>query len=206
MPRVRSVRRPLPTVTATGSQGALVAAWLARNNGTTPGKYNPGRSLEGPAGTVTGRDTHGLGAVFLDKLHGSARAGQPVDLPAPTVTAGGGRGGGHAALVAAFLIKYYGQGGQWQAVDEPLHTIVNKARFGLVEVELGGERYVITDIGMRMLQPRELARAQGFSDDYVLLGNKSQQIARIGNSVPPPVVAAIVAAQFGLGQDWLEAA
>lgn len=100
------------------------------------------------------------------------------------------------ALVAAMLVKYYGTGGQWQSVDEPLHTIVSKARFGLVTVDIGGETYTINDIQMRMLEPRELARAQGFQDEYVLTGNKTAQIARIGNSVPPPVVQAIVEANF----------
>lgn len=195
-PRALDIEAPLGTVVASGSKHALVAAWLARNNGTTPGKYHPGKPATGPAGTVTARDTHGLAVAFLDKLHGSARAGVALDRPAPTVTAGGGRGGGHAALVAAFLVKYYGQGGQLQDLREPLHTIVSKARFGLVTVDIGGVEWVIDDIGLRMLQPRELARAQGFADSYVLLGNKSEQIARIGNSVPPPVVQALVAAQF----------
>jgi DNA (cytosine-5)-methyltransferase 1 len=98
--------------------------------------------------------------------------------------------------VAAFLMKYYGSGGQHQSFSEPLHTIVSKARFGLVTVNIGGEEYAVQDIGMRMLQPRELARAQGFEDTYQLTGTKTSQIARIGNSVPPPVVQALVAAQF----------
>ena len=55
----------------------------------------------------------------------------------------------------------------------------------------------VTDIGLRMLQPRELARAQGFGDEYVLEGTKTSQIARIGNSVPPPVVEAIVRTVYG---------
>jgi DNA (cytosine-5)-methyltransferase 1 len=79
-----------------------------------------------------------------------------------------------------------------------MHTVVSKARMGLVTVELDGEPYVLTDIGMRMLQPRELARAQGFPVSYVLTGSKAAQVARIGNSVPPAVVEAIVRAQFPL--------
>ena len=122
--------------------------------------------------------------------------GQPIKAPAPTVTSGGGRGGGHAALCAAFLLKYYQQGGQWSTLNEPMHTLVSKARMGLVTVTLGGEEYALVDIGMRMLQPRELARAQGFPDSYVLIGNKSEQVARIGNSVCPPVAEALVRAQL----------
>jgi DNA (cytosine-5)-methyltransferase 1 len=155
-----------------------------------------------PVGTVTAVDHHSLAAVFLDKLHGSARAGQPLDQPAPTVTAGGGRGGGHAALVSAFLMKYYGAGGQWSDLGEPMHTVVTRARMGLVTVQVDGEEYALVDIGMRMLTPRELARAQGFSDAYILTGSKANQIARIGNSVCPPVAEALVRAQ--LKQDVFE--
>lgn len=195
-PRALDITRPMSTVTGQGSQGALVAAFLARHNGGPNGHPSYGRDLRETMGTVTGRDTQALAAVWLDKLHGSARAGQPLDLPAPTVTSGGGRGGGHAALCAAFLLKYYGQGGQWSALDEPMHTLVGKARMGLVTVTLGGEEYALVDIGMRMLQPRELARAQGFPDSYILTGTKSEQVARIGNSVAPPVAEALVRAQF----------
>ena len=195
-PRTISLDDVLPTVT-TENRFGLVAAFLARNNGTTEGKYNAGRAILEPVPTVVGKINMGLDAVFLDKLHGSALAGQPIDLPAPTVTTGGGRGGGHAALVAAFLTKFYGQGSRAQGLGVPLDTIVSKDRFGLVTVTLDGEPYGLADIGMRMLQPRELARAQGFQDSYVLTGTKAQQVARIGNSVPPDVVAAVVRAQFG---------
>ena len=190
-PRVHDPAAPWGTVTAIGSQGALVAAFLAKHYGGVVG-HGVDRTL----GTVTGVDHHSLAAVFLDKLHGSARAGQGVDAPAPAVLAGGGRGGGHAALVAAFLLKFYQQGGQWSACDEPLHTATAKARMGLVTVDIAGEEYVLVDIGMRMLQPRELARAQGFDDAYHLIGTKSEQVARLGNSVCPPVARAIVAANL----------
>ena len=194
-PRVRDIRRPLGTVTGTGSQGALVAAFLARHFG---GARPPnGKALSSPMPTVTAVDHNAVTAVFLDKLHGSALAGQRLDIPAPTVTGGGGRGGGHAALVAAFLLKYYKEGGQWSACGAPMDTVTAKARMGLVTVQIRGEEYVLADIGMRMLQPRELARAQGFSDDYILTGTKSQQVARIGNSVCPPVARAIAGALVG---------
>lgn len=97
---------------------------------------------------------------------------------------------GVAPRVAAFLTKFYGDGGQLQRVDEPLHTIPTLDRFGLVSVEIDGTRYVVTDIGMRMLQPRELATAQGFGPEYILTGSKRNQVAR-----------AIVQAQFGEAPD-----
>lgn len=77
-----------------------------------------------------------------------------------------------------------------------MHTVTTKDRLGLVTVTIEGEEFVIADIGMRMLQPRELARAQGFPDSYVLTGTKTAQVARIGNSVVPHVARAIVSANL----------
>ncbi|MBP1950264.1 DNA cytosine methyltransferase [Virgibacillus litoralis] len=103
-------------------------------------------------------------------------------------------------LVTAFLIKYYGQG-IGQTLNEPLHTIPTKDRFGLVTVK--GQDYRIADIGMRMLQPHELFKAQGFPNEYIIdrdyKGNKypkTQQVARCGNSVPPPFAEALVRANL----------
>jgi DNA (cytosine-5)-methyltransferase 1 len=109
---------------------------------------------------------------------------EPVDGPMPTMTAqSSDAAGGHHALVAAFLAKYYGNDQHGAGLDDPMHTVTTKDRLGLVTVTIDGEEFVIADIGMRMLQPRELARAQGFPDRYILTGTKSAQVARIGNSV-----------------------
>lgn len=110
-------------------------------------------------------------------------------------------GGQHIAEVRAFLCKYYGNDKDGQPVNTPLHTITTRDTFGLVTVTIEGEQYEITDIGLRMLTPRELACAQGFPDDYILAPMcetetvngikkiaplpKVQQIAKIGNSVCP---------------------
>lgn len=190
-PRVLDIGAPLGTVVAGGAKHALVAAFLAKHYGGVVG-----HEVDRPLGTVTAIDHHSLVAAHLTKFYGSATSGASLDDPAPTVTAGGGRGGGHAGLVAAFLTKWYSAGGTSQAVDRPLDTIVTKARFGLVTVDIAGEPWAVIDIGLRMLAPRELARAQGFGDEYILTGTKAQQIERIGNSVCPPVVEALVRAQF----------
>ena len=187
LPRVRSLQQPAPTVTATGSQGALVAAWLAKHN-----KGATGQPATEPMHTITSIDTKRLVAAHIIH-HRGASIGRNADAPLPTITSSGM---GHLGLVAAFLTKYYGQGSQASALTEPMHTIVSKARMGLVTVAIGGEEYAVVDIGMRMLQPRELARAQGFDDDYILTGTKTQQIARIGRSVPRQVIAAIVRANL----------
>lgn len=85
-----------------------------------------------------------------------------------------------------WILSYYGNPG-WRGVFDPLPTITTRDRFALVN----------TDGRMRMLTPRELARCQGFPDDYVLTGTKTNQVARIGNSVCPPVVEAMVRANMG---------
>lgn len=103
-------------------------------------------------------------------------------------------------LVEAFLIKYYGCG-IGQSLKEPLHTITSKDRFGLITVR--GEKYQIVDIGLRMLEPRELFNAQGFPQDYIIDHDytgreypKTQQVARCGNAVPPPFAKALVEANL----------
>lgn len=118
--------------------------------------------------------------------------GQPITKPLPTITAGGT----HIAEVRAFLLKYYGTS-TGQSLNEPLHTVTTKDRYGLVTVK--GEQYQIADIGMRMLQPRELFNAQGFPADYIIDHDyngkkmtKKAQVARCGNAVPPPFAEHLV--------------
>ncbi len=156
-----------------------------------------------PLGTITSKDHHALAAAWLTKLYGSCKDGVDVRAPLPTITSGGRRGGGHLAEVRAFLVKYYGNGGkpdsQQQSLFDPLHTITRKARFGLVTIR--GEEYRIVDIGMRMLQPPELYRGNGFPDDYVIdfefngkPVTKTIQIDLCGNSVPPQFAEAVTRA------------
>ena len=95
---------------------------------------------------------------------------------------------------------YYGTD-QDPALREPLHTVTTKDRFGLVLVH--GEPYAIVDIGLRMLTPRELYRAQGFPEGYRIdrgaAGEpitKTAQVRMCGNSVCPPLARALVAANY----------
>ena len=193
-PRVPGLEKPMGTVVGGGVKHALVAAFLSRHFTGCPG-----REVNSPLPTVTAKDHHSLGFAFLSKFYGTS-TGAPLSEPLPTVTAGGGKGGGHLAEVRAFLVKYYGSGGQTADLFDPLHTITAKARFGLVVIH--GEPYQIVDIGMRMLAPHELFAAQGFPADYdITTGDdgvrltKTEQISLAGNSVCPPVAEAIVAAQ-----------
>ena len=200
---------PAHTVTAGGARTAIVAAFLAQHNGaTTP---NPGRPADEPLSTLTASGSHQaiVEASLLSHSYGSNTAGGAGDPAEPlkTVTAGGF----HAAEVRAFMVKYYGEGSVDQAVADPLHTVPTRDRFGLVTTTIDGEPYAVVDIGMRMLSPRELFRAQGFPDSYVIDrgvgpdGNalaltKTAQVRMCGNSVCPPIAEALVRANYAEDQ------
>ena len=188
----RTADQPLHTMTQE-SRAALVSAFLAKHYGGVVGS-----DLERPIGTVTAADHHSLVTSNLVKLRGTCRDGQPVTEPMATISAQGL----HLAEVRAFLIKYFGTD-QDPRLNEPLHTVTAKDRFGLVTVH--GEEYIIVDIGLRMLTPRELYRAQGFHDGYIIDPvfegkplTKTAQVRMCGNSVCPPNAAAMVRAQFGM--------
>jgi DNA (cytosine-5)-methyltransferase 1 len=123
----------------------------------------------------------------------SQSKGADMRQPMPTVTGQAG----HIAQVCAFITKYYGTG-NGSGLAEPMGTVTSKDRMGLVTIRYKGCSidFQIVDIGLRMLQPRELARAQGFPDTYILTGTKTSQVARIGNSVCPDVAEALVRANF----------
>ncbi|WP_423249573.1 DNA cytosine methyltransferase [Bacillus licheniformis] len=153
--------------------------------------------LKKPLGTITeGGNKFDIATSHLIKLRGTCKDGQPVTKPIPTITAGEL----HVGEVRAFLTKYYGSD-TGQSLNDPLHTITTKDRFGLVTIK--GENYQIADIGMRMLQPYELFAAQGFPPDYVIDRDingieysKKKQIERCGNAVPPPFAEHLVRANL----------
>ena len=103
---------------------------------------------------------------------------RPADEPCPAVCAGGT----HVAEVRAFLIKYYGTA-IGADLFSPSHTVTVDDRFALVMVE--GEPHVIVDIGMRMLTPRELFRAQGFPDSYIIAPWMDDRVGRKGQRLKP---------------------
>ncbi|HBX8283674.1 TPA: DNA cytosine methyltransferase [Klebsiella pneumoniae] len=229
-PRVPGLDKPLGTVVAGGGKHAVVGAFLAKHYG---GNYTgPGVGLDEPAHSVTTVDHHALVTAqivgvggragqsrprdvseplqtmttkadaamvtsHLIKLRGTCRDGQTTDEPMPTITAGGQHVGEvkttlavedydeeRAQQVLAFLQKYCGEDST-----------------GLVDI--GGVTYRIVDIGMRMLQPHELYRAQGFPEWYIIDQDyrgvkyaKDKQVARCGNAVPPPFAEALVRANL----------
>ncbi len=198
---------PMSTITNSGSQQRLATASLVHLRGNCDA-----RDTEDPLHTISAGGTHhGIATAFLERQFG-ASIGQAIDEPAPTITAGGG---GKSSLVelhlspeheagalrvAAFLIRYYGTHNV-SPCDEPLSTITTKDRLALVTVYVQGTPYVIVDICLRMLQPNELYRAQGFPADYVIDRGadgkpftKTEQVHMCGNSVSPPPMAAIAKA------------
>ena len=183
-PRSLDLNRPLGTVAAGGCKHALVAAFLAKHYGGVVGQR-----ADHPLGTVTVQDHH---AVVTAALGDTADAG--------------------AGRVAAFLMSYYTEGGNARSLGEPLAAVTTKARHGLVTVDIEGETFALVDIGMRMLDPRELARAMGFPDWYEFATpngapmSKRDAIKLIGNACPVGTVKELIKAvvlrrpeAFGLG-------
>jgi DNA (cytosine-5)-methyltransferase 1 len=194
-PRSMRADGPMPTVVPTQNGASLVAAFMAKHYG---GHETPGSAISTPFDTVTATDHHALVASSLVKLKGTSRDGQQLSLPLHTVQAGGL----HYAEVRAFLARYNGTS-VGQGLSSPISTIDTRDRFGLVTVH--GESYTIADIGMRMLAPRELYRAQGFPESYRIdvefKGkplSKTAQVRMCGNSVCPPLAAAIVRANLSV--------
>jgi len=190
--RVEPLGEPMRTITAhpKGGDRALVVPWLTKLYGTS----QAGRDLQAPAPSISAQGQHeALTVAWLAKHYGGPRSvcGSDLRQPLGTVTTQD-----HHSLVAAYLVQYYGTGGQGSHPADPLPAVVTKARHGLVTVTLQGQEYAVADIALRMLKPRELARAQGFPDDYQILGTTAEQIAQIGNAVCPPVAEALVRANM----------
>ncbi len=183
---------PTHTITAGGAHQYLVAAFMAQHNGGMVG-----RKAEAPLSTIVHRGTQQqLVASHLVKLRNNC-IGQSHEAPIGTLTSGGG----HFGEVRAFLVKYYGNEADGHGLGGPLGTVTTKDRFGLVTVTIAGEDYVIVDIGMRMLTPRELFNAQGFPPGYIIDLSvngrpltKTAQVRMCGNSVSPVMAQALAAA------------
>lgn len=194
-PRVLRLDNPLGTVTAGGNKFATVSAFLAKHYG---GNYTgPGVSMDEPAHSVTTVDHHAIVASHLVKLRGTCRDGQPTSEPMPTVTAGGLHVG---EVKTTLAVDEYDEHRAQQALAF-LRKYCGEDCDGLVTID--GITYCIVDIGMRMLQPHELYRAQGFPEWYIIDHDyrgkkyaKDKQVARCGNAVPPPFAEALVRANL----------
>lgn len=190
---------PAKTITADGQHHAVVTAHIEQANGGPRNTRSAGRDARRPlsTATMTGSQQRIVETTLVEE----------GDLPPEMME--------RAVKVAAFLVKYYGtdsenEVAQIQAAGRPLDTVTTKARFAVVTVTIDAVTYIIVDIGLRMLKPRELAAAQGFPNSYILnpecwytteKGNRkfgplpiAMQISAIGNSVCPPVARALVMA------------
>lgn len=220
---------PIHTIT-TGNQQCLISPTLIQYHSETVKGEVRGQTIEEPIMTVDGSNRYGLVTSFLHKYYdgGYKGAGENIENPLPTVTAWDHNsvvtanliqmnnhcdvrdmrdpiptitaGDGHFGEVRAFLIKYYGQS-TGQDINEPLDTVTSRDRFGLVTID--GTDYQIVDIGLRMLEPRELYGCQGFPADYIIDHDytgktypRSEQVRRCGNAVCPPIPAAMVRANL----------
>jgi len=162
--------------------------------------------MANPMGTVTSVDHHSLVTANLVHLgHGEGKDGtkrfshgiRDITEPLNTITASGAA----AALVTSFLVKYYGNEADGVPLTDPMHTLPTRDRMGLVTVH--GTEYAIVDIGLRMLAPHELFKAQGFPANYIIDRGadgkpltKTAQVRLCGNSVCPPIAAALVGANY----------
>lgn len=184
------IEDPVGTIT-TIDHNRLVTATLIQYHSETDSGGVRGQTIEDPIMTVDGSNRYGLVTSFLSKFYKTG-TGQDEREPLHTVTTSAG----HFGEVRAFLIKYYGEG-TGQDIEQPLDTVTSRDRFGLVTIK--GEQYQIVDIGLRMLEPRELYGCQGFPDDYIIdhdstgkTYSRSEQVKRCGNAVCPPIPAAMV--------------
>lgn len=228
-PRVHDIKNPLPTIVSSGKHYLCAPALIQYHSETSKDEVR-GQEITEPIMTVDGSNRYGLVTSFIQKYYGGNYQGNGSDVkeplhtittlernslcavnliqmnnhcdgrdvrePIPTITAGDG----HFGEVRAFLIKYYGQG-TGQDIKDPLDTVTAQDRFGLVTVN--GVDYQIVDIGLRMLEPRELYGCQGFPDDYIIDHDyegkeypRSEQVRRCGNAVCPPIPAALVRANL----------
>ena len=185
---------PEPFIIKDESNDTKIPILIQYHSETTKDEVR-GQEIEAPIMTVDGSNRYGLVTSFISKFYKSG-TGQDAREPLHTITTSAG----HFGEVRAFLIKYYGDA-TGQDIEKPLDTVTTKDRFGLVTIE--GVDYQIVDIGLRMLEPKELYGCQGFPDDYIIDHDytgkaypRIEQVRRCGNAVCPPIPAALVKANL----------
>ncbi len=193
--RGRELDKPLPTVTGEDHNQLMSSLLIKYYSGE-----EQAQSVKAPLHTITSKPRFYLVNPHICTLRNNM-IGQSVKDPLSTITAKAG----HHAVVSAYLEKLTGDEqnlGYWKEIREMLNRYAgyNIADDEILIIDVDGAQYFISDISMRMLEPRELAKAQGFPDDYVLQVNesysKAAQIARIGNSVCPVMAEALVRANL----------
>ncbi len=187
---------PLHTITTRDREGVTVANLSKFYGGVV------GAAASDPLPTVTAVDHNALQTAHMVKMKGTNLGGQAQD-PLQTITAGGG----HHGVVATRIVKAEPGADlqNWPKIRAALNEFCD---YHLEDTEvilfsIGGVWYFMADIGLRMLTPRELYRANGFPDDYKIDRDytgkeygKTKQVARCGNAVPPPFATALVRANL----------
>ncbi|NDW31541.1 DNA cytosine methyltransferase [Salipiger sp. PrR007] len=202
-PRALDITAPLNTVVAGGVKQYPVAAFFAQQNNDGRGVH-PGRPAGEPISTVTSSGSHQTPvAAWLAKYYGTGD-GAPATEPMHTITTKDRIVPMQAELAAPPFDEAHAPRARQVAELMRQHGLWDDREF--VTVEIGGTPFVIVDVGMRMLTPRELFNAQGFPADYVIEGvwhqrdgewefeafPKDVQVSCVGNSVCPPLAEALV--------------
>ena len=207
----KAITDPCTTITASGGGQSVATAYIMQANGGF--NVTVGKPMDEPMTTITVTGSQQqLVAMMIERQFGTA-TGADITQPLPTImTRGSGKCGfvgcelgeteQKALDVAQFLINYYGNG---DARDKalPMDTITTRDRLALVTVYIKGEPFYIVDITLRMLEPKELYKAQGFPDDYRITHGhdgrqftKTAQVRMVGNSVSPPPAIALIKANY----------
>lgn len=195
--RGQALESPLMTVDGSNRHG-LTAAYMAKYYGND----THGQDIADPLHTVTAKDREGLVMAHIAEFKGQDK-GQSLRNPLRTITTSAGEFG-----IVKSRIEKYTPGkplGYWPQVRELLNT---HCGYSIADDEvilfcIGGAWFYISDIGLRMLAPKELYAAQGFPPDYVIDRDytgkpysKTQQVARCGNAVCPPMAEAVAKANL----------
>lgn len=194
--RGQGLRKPINTVDCRNRYGLSIAHLTQYFSGDH--YHSPSEPLH----TVTTMIREGVTLAHIAEFKGNDK-GQAADVPLRTITTSAGEFGAvYTTLVKVsdgVDLKY------WPQVRELLNKYCdyNIADDEVLLLWIGGIPYYMSDIGLRMLSPKELYRAQGFPDDYIIEKDyrgveypKTEQVARAGNAVCPPMATAVVRANF----------
>lgn len=199
-------RTPVSTIVARGSTQSPVSAFIARQFGASIG-----HGADEPSATVTaGVNKSALVAPFMQAYYGTGDGGEE-NQPCRTITTKDRHGHVEASISAPPFTP--DQHARAREVADFMRSYGFWDEREFVTLTIGEAEFVIVDIGMRMLTPRELYSAQGFPDDYKIDADangrpfpKNVQVSCVGNSVAPPVAAALVAANCQHLVEYREAA
>lgn len=198
-----SIENPVPTTTTRGTQNQLASAYITKMRGT-----NTGHAADEPTHTVSAGGTHhAVTSAFLVKYYGNEKEGADIDAPLGTVTVKDRFG-----LIQVESAEHINLTPEQRTRARRVVTFLQE--YSVIPIFEGYEPdffmigdFIVYDIGMRMLAPKELAQAQGFYPGYIINRGlfiqpdgsyiereltKTEQVRMIGNSVSPPPLEAIM--------------